>query len=110
MAWSGAGRPDGRRRRRSPEQDLVQAPCRRAAVALGYHVYHLSQPRATMQTEGLADDLYLGHGRLLAVEYKYGRNRQTATQQAFQAAWEANGGRYLCVRSVGELLEALDHA
>jgi len=92
--------------RQAPEKRL-QAACRLLAALHGLRAWHLSQARATQQSAGLPDDLYTGGPRPLAVEYKAGRHAQTAAQAAFQAAWEASGGAYLVIRSVGAFVDAL---
>jgi hypothetical protein len=47
-------------------------------------------------------------GVFLAVECKAGRGKLTSDQAAFLDAVRKAGGIALCVRSVGELMEALD--
>src|SRR5262245_52077319 len=102
---SETGRAD--HRRGAPEKRL-QANCRTAAALKGFRAWHLSQARASAQSAGLPDDILTGGPAILAVEYKAGRNRQTPAQRAFQAAWEAAGGRYVLVYTLADLLEALD--
>lgn len=109
--WQGAGRADYRdvakRRRQRPEHDLMQQ-ARRAAALKGFKAWHLAQARASQQSAGLPDDIYTGGRRLIAAEYKAGRNKQTPDQLAFQAAWEASGGAYVVVRTVADWLAWLD--
>jgi hypothetical protein len=60
-------------------------------------------------TRGVPDILgCLPGGRLLAVECKDGRGKLTDEQYAFLVNVNALGGLALCVRSVGELIGALD--
>ena len=92
--------------RQAPEKRL-QTACRQVAALHRLQAWHLSQARASAQTPGLPDDLYTGWACPLAVEYKAGRNRQTAAQEDFQAAWVASGGAYWIIRSVDEFLAAL---
>lgn len=60
--------------------------------------------------KGSSDILAVLHpaGRLLAVECKGPRTRQTPEQKVFQAMIEQAGGAYLLVRSVGELQQWLE--
>lgn len=108
--WPQAGRADGRdvarARRQRPEHDLMQY-CRQDAAQLGFRAWHLAQARPTQQSAGWCDDVYTGGPRLVAVEYKVGRNQQTPAQRAFQAAWEASGGAYFVIRSRADLIERL---
>jgi hypothetical protein len=62
-------------------------------------------------TRGVPDILgCLPGGRLLAVEAKEGRGRLTEEQHCYLAHVNALGGLGLVVRSVGELIGALDEA
>ena len=56
---------------------------------------------------GVADILAVlpPNGRLLAIEAKVGKNKQTETQKQFQQEIEANGGIYLLVYDVDEVME-----
>jgi hypothetical protein len=92
--------------RQAPEKRL-QSACRQVAALYRLRAWHLSQARASQQTPGLPDDLYTGWRFPIAVEYKAGRNKQTADQLAFQAAWEASGGTYWVIRTVDEFMAAL---
>ena len=92
--------------RQAPEKRL-QAACRQVAALHRLTAWHLSQARASAQSPGLPDDIYLGGGRPIACEYKAGRNKQTAAQEDFQRAWLASGGEYWIIRSVDEFLAAL---
>ena len=47
----------------------------------------------------------LNHWYLLAAEYKAGKDKQRDSQIKFQQRWEADGGCYLIVRDVNDLVE-----
>lgn len=82
----------------------IEAACDDVWEALGFHVWRLSQPRASMQSPGIPDRLVTGHGLNVWVEVKRYRGRQSNAQRAFQAAVEANGGTYLLVRSEADVV------
>lgn len=82
----------------------IQSASTNAWRALGFDVWNLSQPRASMQTEGLPDQIVTGRGLVLFVEYKTATGTQRDDQRRFQAAAEANGGRYLLIRHESEVV------
>ena len=53
----------------------------------------------TRVTPGLSDLILVGHGRIVFVEMKSQKGRQTPEQRAFQEAVERSGGTYLLWRS-----------
>ena len=55
-------------------------------------------------TKGVADIIgLLPNGQLLAIECKFGKNKQTETQKEFQTQIEANNGVYLLVYRLEEI-------
>ena len=53
---------------------------------------------------GVADFILLSEGRAIAAEVKDAdRGRQSKDQKGFQAAWEAQGGVYVEIRSAAEV-------
>jgi hypothetical protein len=80
------------------------------AVALefrvrGFKVWWLSQPRATMQSGGLADLYVTGRGLCIWVEVKrrHRRSQQSAEQLEFMKAVLENGGLIRVVRHESEV-------
>ena len=71
---------------------------------LGFKVWKLSQPRATMQTEGIADLFVTGRGLCAWVEVKRWDGEQSEAQMAFEAAVTANGGLYILARSEADVM------
>ena len=61
-------------------------------------------------TPGVSDVLCVlsPHGRLGAIECKVGRNRTSEAQEAFLANVRAAGGLAVVVRSLDDLIEALE--
>ena len=53
---------------------------------------------------GTADILGCIAGRPVAIEVKAGRDKQSAKQKDFQAAWERAGGLYFIARDVTECM------
>lgn len=97
--------PKSSRHRDDPRSEKeIQGACTNAWKALGFLVWNLSQPRATMQSEGLPDQLVIGRGLVLLVEYKSATGEQRDDQKRLQAAVEANGGRYLLIRHESEVI------
>ena len=53
---------------------------------------------------GVADFILLADGVAIAAEVKDGdRGRQDVDQKGFQAAWEANGGVYVVIRTPADV-------
>lgn len=63
--------------------------------------------RIRLGTPGTPDVLVIHQGRALWLELKSPAGRQRPSQRAFQAGVEGAGCVYLVVRSLGELIEAL---
>lgn len=57
---------------------------------------------------GTADILGVVNGRSVALEVKTLSGKQRETQAHWQAAWEAAGGLYAIVRSVGEAVRVVE--
>ena len=105
----GVGRADGRRRQR-PEEDLRQHVMRLLRWK-HWHVYSLSQPRASKQTAGLPDVIaFKGACAPLFIECKAPRGTQSEAQQLLEQLCAATEGkvRYLVVRSAADLAAQLD--
>jgi len=58
-------------------------------------------------TPGMADIMIVVNGRLIAVEVKAKKGRQSQAQKRWQEALEAAGGRYVLARSVADVMEAM---
>ena len=56
---------------------------------------------------GSADIHAVINGRMYAIEIKYGRDRQSDAQKAYQKRIEAAGGKYIIVRKLDDLIEKL---
>jgi hypothetical protein len=87
---------------RIAEEDLrlekeVEHAGDRLMLAHGFSVVRFSQPRATKQTPGISDRLYIHSRRTLAVwwEAKTGNGVQSPAQRAFQELIQSVGWRYL---------------
>lgn len=89
------------------KEKTIQLNIRRFFQAMGFAVWDLSQPRATMQTAGLSDLIVIGAGRVLFVEVKTAKGVQTPAQKIFQAEIERAGGNYLLLRSAKDAWDYL---
>lgn len=85
-------------------EDEIEQAIMVALRTLGFHVAKLSQPRATMQAEGLSDLLVIGHGVIAFVEVKSAKGAQRPTQIVFEREVRAAGGLYLLWRSETEAI------
>lgn len=106
-------RPEGERKAAVEDtrsEKEIQTATVRALRAMGMGVWSLSQPRATMQTEGVADLFVTGRGICAWVEMKSATGRQSDDQEKFQRAVEANGGLYILARSEHDVVEVLTNA
>lgn len=56
---------------------------------------------------GVADLLFFWGRDKGAIELKAGKNKQTDTQEAFQAEWEALGGKYRVCRDFESVVATL---
>lgn len=95
------------RRKLVPTEKQVQSAVRRLYELHGCSVYDLSQPRATMQTEGVPD-LYVVDPQARAAwwhEVKRPGGKQSVGQRAFQAQCATVGVTYL----LGGVDVARDH-
>lgn len=88
-------------------EKAIQLSIRRFMQSMGFAVWDLSQPRATMQTAGMPDLIAAGKGRILFIEVKTARGTQTPAQIVFQKEIEANGGTYLLWRSTKDAWDFL---
>lgn len=77
----------------------IQASVKRFLQGIGYSVWDTSQPFAAKITPGLPDLFVTGRGRCVWIECKSAKGKQSEAQATFQAAVEANGGRYILARS-----------
>ncbi len=75
-------------------EDVIQEAGRKALELLGFTVYSISQPRATMQTPGIADTYVAGHGRTTWAEWKRPGKKQSPDQLLFEEVVTANGAEY----------------
>lgn len=91
---------------RRPEK-TVQADIVRFLHALGCHVSDLSQPRATMQTEGIPDLFVMAVGGAFWCEVKTRRGRVSAAQQAWHDRARAAGQTVIVARSAADLVDPL---
>jgi hypothetical protein len=55
---------------------------------------------------GLPDLTAIKQGRVLMIEVKTPKGRQSTSQISFQGIWELYGGEYMIARSVDDLIEA----
>lgn len=85
----------------------IQAEVKKALKALGFQVWDLSQPRATKQTEGLADLFAAGRGLTVWIEVKSSAGKQTESQRRFERFVKANGGRYVLARGAKDVEKLL---
>lgn len=78
------------------EKDVEQAGDRLMTM-LGFSVYRLSQPRATMQTSGLSDRIFTHRAKGLALfwEAKRPGAKQRKAQVEFEADLKAAGIEYV---------------
>ncbi len=81
----------------------IQASVKRFLQGVGYSVWDTSQPFAAKITPGLPDLFVTGRGRCVWIECKSAKGKQSEAQTAFQAAVEANGGRYILARSEADV-------
>lgn len=73
-----------------------------ALTLLGWTVYDLAQPRATMQTPGLPDLYVVGFGVAAWLEVKRPKGKQSDAQTLFEQVVRENGAIYQVVRSEEE--------
>lgn len=75
----------------------VEAAGDRLMTTLGFTVIRFSQARATMQTPGISDRLYINPARELAVwwEAKSSKGKQSPAQRSFQLLIESVGWAYV---------------
>jgi len=67
---------------------------------------HISNPYAMKGVSDILGVMPDGTGRLLAVEIKTARGRQSSDQVLFQKRLEAAGGVYVLARSIDDVIEA----
>lgn len=94
---------------RTQNEKAVQREVTRFLSALGFDVDDMSQPRATMQAEGIPD-LYAVHAGLslrLWVECKSATGRLRPAQAAWHERERAAGGTVLVARSAADLVAPL---
>src|SRR5690554_3039510 len=90
-------------------EKTVQHNVKRLLSQLGFDISDLSQPRASMQTPGIAD-LYCRHVRLKArfwVEVKSPTGRVSPNQKAWHEIEHESGGTVYVVHSAAEMAEIL---
>lgn len=94
--------------RRAPEK-IVERECDAALAALGFDVTRFSQPRRTMQTEGIPDRYIRSRrfGIRLWVEYKAPGGRVSVEQRAWHHMELASDGDVITVWGVSDLLREL---
>jgi len=71
-------------------------------------VYISSGRLVSYGTTGMADIMCVVGGRLVAIEVKAPKGRQSLAQVAWQRALEAAGGVYVVARSVDDAVAAVD--
>lgn len=64
--------------------------------------------RIVLCREGTGDFFVLYNGRLIFLECKSKKGRQSLPQAAFQTLIESNGGHYYLIRSVDEIVKILE--
>jgi len=91
----------------------VQKAIKEAFTRAGFDVYDTSQgyrrePGGTRMTPGLSDLIIMGHGYLLAVEVKAGKNKPTPFQALFLKLWRENGGEAYVMRSADDAIRWME--
>lgn len=77
------------------------------AESLGFQVWPVNQTRRKPKEyvkRGHADLLMCGHGRILYVETKVERNKQTEPQKEFERAVTSNGALYWVITTRDEFM------
>ncbi len=85
----------------------IQYDIKKNLKTAGFSVWDMSQPRATKQTPGFPDLFVCGHGRILFIECKAGKNTLTPAQRFCRSEIEANGGTFLVWRSGQDAIDYL---
>ena len=89
------------------KEKRIQHEIKKFLKDMGFAVWDLSQPRATMQTPGFSDLVAFGHGLILFVEVKTETGKLSEYQEVFAYEVRANGGTYLVLRDVREAWDYL---
>lgn len=71
----------------------------------GFAVWDMSQDRATRQTPGVPDLIIMGWGRVLFVEVKTPKGKESPTQIDFRETCNANGGLSLVWRCDSDAMD-----
>ena len=64
-------------------------------------------PKSRFQIRGVSDIIAIREGKVMFLEVKTAKGRQTKHQKMFQKRIEENGGHYFVVRSVDDTREAI---
>lgn len=86
----------------------IEAGILKTLRKLLWTVYKMSQPRATMVSEGPADLFVCGYGANGWLEVKTQKGSQSDAQLWFERDVTENGGRYAVVRSEHEAVEVVE--
>jgi Holliday junction resolvase len=57
---------------------------------------------------GLADLTAIREGRVVMIECKVAKGKQSPSQAQFEANWKGKGGEYILVRSLDEVIKSLE--
>lgn len=89
----------------------IRKSCRALARALGWEVVPIPNFRSGSfvggQRQGAPDDIMFREGRIVWIEYKTAKGRQSTQQVAFQSTCEQHGIEYHVIRSDQELQAVL---
>ena len=75
-------------------ETLEKQAIKRYLALKGYYVYHNLAGLGCFA--GLADLTAIKNGRVIQIEVKAGKGRQSSNQIRFQEEWESYGGVYVC--------------
>jgi hypothetical protein len=68
---------------------------------------HVHGALCKSSARGLADLTAIKNGRVLQIEIKDGKGKQSEEQERFEEIWRSHGGEYVVVWSVQDLVEYL---
>jgi hypothetical protein len=81
---------------RTMSEKAIQASAEKLMRLFGFEVYHLSQARASKQTPGLPDDIFIGHGQIIFYECKTETGKRSKAQERFRDLVLSSGGTCIC--------------